>query len=63
MTKLVKMGCGFVRDRNWNPIKRNREQVERLAKKKAKQKSKKDRILWKGMVFEADDYFRINIGR
>lgn len=63
MLKYVKMGLGYLVDKNNRPIKRTREQAERLAKKKAKERSKLDKILWSGVVFEAEEYYRINLGR
>lgn len=56
--KPVKSGNDYLRDKNWEPRMMTKAQAQKLADKWAKEAGPR----WEGFVFEAEEYFRINIG-
>lgn len=53
-------GLGYVLDHKGYPMKGTREKAQRVADKFARHA--KPHGKWSGTVFDAGDYFRINVG-
>lgn len=60
--KLVKAGCGPLLNDRGETVHATREQAQRLANKMAKKSDLRNVKGCAGFVFDAGDYYRINIG-
>jgi len=56
----VKIGCDYLRDSDFNPVKRTLKSAQYMADRIAAKQQPIGK--WKGFVFDAGTHYRISIG-
>ena len=59
--KPAKSGLDFIRGPNWEPLAKTRKGWQQYADRLAARHSKRDGLLYHGILWECDTYIRVNI--